>query len=150
MEKQLVIFELGKEYFGIDIAIVEGIIKMQEITRMPKCPDFVEGLINLRGSVLPVIDLQKRFGIPVQEYNHATRIVNVNLGDLKIGMIVTAVSEVLTIDDSVIEPAPPIVTTVNSNFISGIARVDSRLIILLDMNQVLNCQEKTQAMALEA
>jgi purine-binding chemotaxis protein CheW len=150
MEKQLVIFELGNEYFGIEIAFVESIIKMQEITMMPKSPSFVEGITNLRGKVVPVIDLEKRFSLPSHERNHDTRIVVVNIDQLEVGMIVSAVSEVLTIDSSVIEPAPAIATTVNSNFISGIARIDSRLVILLDLNQVLTREEKQQAAALAA
>jgi purine-binding chemotaxis protein CheW len=148
MEKQLVIFELADEHFGIDISMVEGIIKMQQITKVPQSPDYVEGITNLRGAVLPVIDLEKRFGIPAHEKNRDTRIVVVNMGKLKIGMIVGAVSEVLTIDDSVIEPAPAIVTTINSRFISGIARIDSRLVILLDLSLVLSEGEKAQAAAM--
>jgi purine-binding chemotaxis protein CheW len=148
MEKQLVIFELSKEYYGIDISAVEGIIKMQEITRVPKSPPYVEGIINLRGSVLPVIDLAKRFGITPCERTNETRIVNVIMGDLKIGMIVEGVSEVVTIDESIIEPAPAIVTTINSGYISGIARLDSRLVILLDLNKVLTREEKVQAATL--
>jgi purine-binding chemotaxis protein CheW len=145
MEKQLVIFEIGNEHFGIDIAAVEGIVKMQEITRVPQAADYVEGITNLRGSVLPVIDLEKRFGIPPHERTRETRIVVVNMDKVKIGMIVAAVSEVLTIDDSVIEPAPAIVTTINSRFITGIARIDTRLVILLDLNLVLSETEKEHA-----
>jgi purine-binding chemotaxis protein CheW len=145
MEKQLVIFEIGNEHFGIDIAAVEGIVKMQEITRVPQAAEYVEGITNLRGSVLPVIDLEKRFGIPPHEKTRETRIVVVNMDSVKIGMIVAAVSEVLTIDDSVIEPAPAIVTTINSRFITGIARIDTRLVILLDLNLVLTEGEKDQA-----
>jgi purine-binding chemotaxis protein CheW len=144
MEKQLVIFELASESYGIEIANVESIIKMQEITRVPKCPDFVEGITNLRGTVLPVIDLGKRFGIEDQARNNDTRIIVVGFDGMKIGMIVTAVSEVLTIDDSVIEPAPAIVTTINSSFIAGIARIDSKLIILLNLDQILSREEKAQ------
>jgi purine-binding chemotaxis protein CheW len=150
MEKQLVIFELADEYYGVDISCVESIIKMQEITRMPKSPAFVEGVTNLRGKVLPVIDLEKRFDIPEHTRNHDTRIMVVNIDKLEVGMIVSAVSEVITIDDTSIEPAPPMVTTINSNFIAGIARVDSRLVILLDLNQVLSQVEKHQASTLAA
>jgi purine-binding chemotaxis protein CheW len=150
MEKQLVIFELANEHFGIDIAMVEGIVKLQEITKVPQSPDYVEGITNLRGAVLPVIDLEKRFGIAPHEKTRDTRIVVVNMGKLKIGMIVAAVSEVLTIDDSVIEPAPAIVTTINSRFITGIARIDSRLVILLDLSLVLSEGEKEQVTQLAA
>lgn len=150
MEKQLVIFELANESYGIEIANVESIIKMQEITRVPKCPEFVEGITNLRGTVLPVIDLGKRFGISEQVRNHDTRIIVVGFDGTKVGMIVSAVSEVLTIDDSVIEPAPAIVTTINSSFIAGIARIESKLIILLNLDQILSKEEKAQTAKLAA
>jgi purine-binding chemotaxis protein CheW len=144
MEKQLVIFELGTENFGIEIASVEGINKMLEITKIPKAPGYILGITNLRGSVLPVIDLQKRFGLAEQEQTNETRIVVANMGGMKIGMVVSAVSEVLTIDDSVIEPPPPMVSNFNSEFIVGIAKIDKRLVILLDLSKVLTSDEKNQ------
>lgn len=144
MEKQLVIFELGSENFGIDIASVEGINKMLDITKVPQAPSYVEGITNLRGSILPVIDLQKRFGLEIQERNNETRIVVANVAGVKIGMIVTAVSEVLTIDDSVIEPPPPMVSNINSEFIVGVAKIDKRLVILLDLAKVLSKEEQVK------
>jgi len=144
MEKQLVIFELGNENFGIDIASVEGIVKLQEITRIPQAPSYMEGITNHRGSVLPVIDLHKRFGIGAHEETADTRIVVAHVGEIKIGMIVSSVSEVLTIDDSVIEPPPPMVSNVNSEFIVGVAKIDKRLVILLDLAKVLSAEEKSQ------
>jgi purine-binding chemotaxis protein CheW len=144
MEKQLVIFELGSEYFGIDIALVEGIVKLQEITRIPQSPDYMEGITNLRGSVLPVIDLSKRFGMEAQIRTNETRIMVSNVEGLKVGMIVSAVSEVLTIEDNVIEPPPPMVSNVNSEYIVGVAKIDSRLVILLDLAKVLTRDEKLQ------
>ncbi|MRS03063.1 chemotaxis protein CheW [bacterium] len=144
MEKQLVIFELGAENFGIDIASVEGINKMLEITKIPKAPEYMLGITNLRGSVLPVIDLQKRFGMAVQEQTSETRIVVANMDGVKIGMVVSAVSEVLTIDDKVVEPPPPMVSNVNSEFIVGVAKIDKRLVILLDLAKVLSAEEKQQ------
>jgi len=144
VEKQLVIFELGSEIFGIDIASVEGINKMLDITKVPQAPSYVEGITNLRGSILPVIDLQKRFGLEIQERNNETRIVVANVAGVKIGMIVTAVSEVLTIDDSVIEPPPPMVSNINSEFIVGVAKIDKRLVILLDLAKVLSKEEQVK------
>ncbi|MBI9060293.1 MAG: chemotaxis protein CheW [Labilibaculum sp.] len=144
MEKQLVIFELGAEYFGIDISMVEGINKLLEITKIPQAPAYLEGITNLRGSVLPVIDLQKRFGMVVQEQTNDTRIMVANMDGVKIGMVVSAVSEVLTIDDKEIEPPPPMVSNVNSEFIIGVAKIDKRLVILLDLAKVLTVEEKLQ------
>jgi len=144
MEKQLVIFELGAEHFGIDIASVEGINKMLDITKIPKAPGYMLGITNLRGSVLPVIDLQKRFGMVEQAQTNETRIVVANMDGVKIGMVVSAVSEVLTIDDDVVEPPPPMVSNINSEFIVGVAKIDKRLVILLDLAKVLTADEKAQ------
>lgn len=145
MEKQLVIFTLAGEQFGIDIASVESIIKLQRITSVPQAPDFVEGITNLRGAILPVINLERRFGLPAQPQTAETRIVVASMGSLKIGMIVASVSEVLNVEDSLIEPPPPIATSINTEFITGVAKIDSRLIILLDLGRVLTSDEQTLA-----
>ena len=142
MERQIVVFELGSESFGIDIANVEGIVKMQEITQIPKAPDYMEGITNLRGSVLSVINLQKRFGMAEQEKTNDTRIVVVQVDKLKVGMVVSGVSEVLTLDDAVIEPPPAMISSATQAFITGVAKVDSRLIIMLDLEKVLSEKEK--------
>ncbi|MRS03276.1 chemotaxis protein CheW [bacterium] len=144
MEKQLVIFELGAEHFGIDIASVEGINKMLDITKIPQAPSYMLGITNLRGSVLPVLDLLQRFGMKSEEQTNETRIVVANMEGVKVGMVVSAVSEVLTIEDSVIEPPPPMVSNINSEFIIGVAKIDKRLVILLDLSKVLTFDEKTQ------
>jgi purine-binding chemotaxis protein CheW len=142
MEKQMVVFELGNEFYGVDIAAVEGIIKMQAITKMPQAPAFVDGITNLRGSVVPVIDLRTRFGLPRQESSKETRIITIVMDGTKIGMVVDGVSEVLSVPDDSIEPPPPMVTTVNSAFIKGIAKLADRLVIILDLGKVLTIEEK--------
>jgi purine-binding chemotaxis protein CheW len=142
MERQLVVFELGTEFFGVGIDAVESIVKMQEITRMPQAPAFVEGVTNLRGTVLPVVDLRKRLSIQATEATKETRIVVVSLSEMKVGMIVDGVSEVLTVSDDVIEPPPSMFSTVDTQYITGIARLDNRLIILLDLVEVLSVKEK--------
>lgn len=155
MERQLVVFELANEHYGVDIAAVESIIKMQPITAVPQAPAFVEGITNLRGSVLPVMDLRKRFGLSGREQkteitHDDKRIVVVSMDGMKIGMIVDAVSEVLRVQEEAIEPPPPMVTTINSAFITGIAKVGERLIILLDLARVLTVSEKDEMANLEA
>lgn len=142
MENQLVIFTLANEHYGVGISAVDSIITMQPITYVPRAPAFVEGVTNLRGKVLPVIDLRKRFGLPVHEATRETRIVVTELNSSRVGMIVDAVSEVLRIPEEAVEPPSPIVTTVDSTFLTGIAKVDERLIILLDLEKVLSDQEK--------
>jgi purine-binding chemotaxis protein CheW len=101
---------------------VEGINKMLGITKIHKAPGYMLGITNLQGSVLPVIDLQKRFGMPEQEQTSEKRIVVANMDGVKMGMVVSAVSEVLTIEDGVIEPPPPMVSNVNSEFIIGLQK----------------------------
>ena len=142
MEQQLVVFELANEHYGLDISAVEGIIKMQAITKMPQAPSFVEGVTNLRGTVVPVIDLRKRFGIASMEHTKDTRIVVVYMDKTKIGMIVDGVSEVLRIPEESIEPTPPMVSNVNTAFIRGIAKLDERLVTLLDLSKVLSLDEQ--------
>jgi purine-binding chemotaxis protein CheW len=142
MDKQVVVFELGSEHYGVDIAAVESIIKMQQITRIPQAPSFVEGITNLRGKVLPVIDLRKRFGLPPRETDKNSRIIVVSINQTEVGMIVEGVSEVLTISDQTVEAAPTITTTTDSTFITGIAKIDQRLVILLDLSKVLSVQEQ--------
>ena len=149
MENQLVVFDVAGEHYGVDIAAVESIIKMQTITVVPRAPAFVEGVINLRGKVLPVIDLRKRFGLARESNTRDTRIVVVEMGGTTVGMTVDGVSEVLRINDDAIEPPSPIVTTVESSFIKGIAKVGERLVILLDLSRVLSTQETSSLHVLQ-
>jgi purine-binding chemotaxis protein CheW len=151
MENQIVVFELGPEHFGVDIAVVQSIIKVQPITKLHHTPAFVEGVTNLRGKVLPVIDLRRRFGFASEEVNKNSRIIVVSVDQIEVGMIVDEVSEVVTIPAGAVEPAPAIATTVDSAFIRGIAKLGSnsasmqqaeRLVILLDLNRVLTNNEQ--------
>ena len=138
MEDQIVVFELGSEQFGIRIAAVESIIKMQPITVIPHAPEFIKGVTNLRGKVLPVIDLRQRFGLPPKVEDKRNRIIVVSINQTEVGMIVDGVDEVLTVPAQAIEPAPAIATTVDSAFITGIARLEKGLVILLDLDKVLS------------
>jgi purine-binding chemotaxis protein CheW len=149
MEDQLVVFTLAKEHYGVRIAVVESIIKLQPITAVPCSPAFVEGVTNLRGRVLPVIDLRKRFNLPAEESTKDTRIVVVEMSGTLVGMIVDAVSEVLRVPAESVEPPSPIMTTVDSAFITGIAKVGERLIILLDLEKVLSPEEKADLQVLQ-
>ena len=141
-EQQLVVFDLASEGYGVDIGAVREIIRMQEITRVPKTPEFVEGVINLRGKVIPVIDLRKRFGLHVAEQNKDNRIVVVDIGKQDIGVIVDAVTEVLRISTDSVEPPTSVITSADSDYLLGIAKLESRLIILLDLESVLSKEEK--------
>ena len=138
VEKQLVVFDLATELYGVDIGVVREIIRMQELTTLPESAAYVEGVINLRGKVTPVIDLRKRLSLPVSDQDDDTRIVVVDVHDHDIGVIVDGVAEVLRISADSIEPTTSIITTSDSPYLLGIAKLEDRLIILLDLEQALS------------
>lgn len=142
MQNQLVVFNIGNESYGVEIDSVESIIKMQDITKLPHAPEFVEGVTNLRGSVVPIVDLRKRFGLEFAEPTRDTRIMIINMGGSLVGMVVDSVTQVVRISEDAIEPPPQMSVTANSVFIKGIAKYDNMLIILLDLKKVLSNEER--------
>ncbi|MDD5747535.1 MAG: chemotaxis protein CheW [Actinomycetota bacterium] len=141
-EMQLVAFKVGKESFGVDVKKVEGVISLVDITRMPRSPSFVEGIINLRGQIIAVVDLASRLGIEGSGRGSKTRIVVVESEDVKIGLIVDS-PEVIAINPEDIEPTPQIaVGEVESSFIKGVVKMDDKLLILLDVDRVLSEEER--------
>ena len=136
-ERQLVVFQVGAEFYGVDIARVHEIIRLQTVTRVPRAPSFVEGVINLRGKVIPVVDLRRRFGLPTADHTRASRIVVVEIGDQVVGVVVDGVSEVLRVNGATVEPPSPVVAGIDSEYIHGIAKLSDRLVILLDLDRVL-------------
>ncbi len=147
---QLVSFVVENEEFGVDILKVQEIIRTVEITRVPKSPEFVEGVINLRGRIVPVIDLRKRFGISKKERDNETRIIVVELTDKVVGFLVDKVKEVIRVEKSIIEPPPDLTTSVNANYITGVAKLQDRLLILLDLDKVLSSNEQEHLTEIEA
>lgn len=143
-EEQVVVFQLMEQVYGIDINSVFEIIRMESITKIPRTPHFVEGVINLRGRIIPVIDLATRFGLGVSERTQESRIIIVEVSGQKIGMIVDSVQEVLRIPISAIEPPPPVVNGIDAAYLRGIAILDPKLVILLDQNKVLMDDEREQ------
>jgi purine-binding chemotaxis protein CheW len=141
-EQQLVVFELSGESYGVEIGAVNTIIRMQPITHVPRAPEFVKGVINLRGSIVPVIDLRTRFGLAAFEETKASRIVVVETELSLIGMIVDAVTETLSLPANAIEPPSSIVTSADSRYLRGVAKADDRLLILLDLERILTTSEK--------
>jgi purine-binding chemotaxis protein CheW len=134
---QLVSFRLAQEEYGIEITKVQEIILMGEITRVPQTPDYVKGLINLRSTVIPIIDLRLRFGLPMEAPTDETRIMVVNVDGKTIGIIVDAVSEVLRITNDEIAPPPPTVAGLGRDYLTGLVKLDKRLLILLDIDKIL-------------
>ncbi|HOD41867.1 MAG TPA: chemotaxis protein CheW, partial [Candidatus Wallbacteria bacterium] len=122
-QQQLVSFRLGVEEYGVSIMKVQEIIRMQEITKVPQMPDFIEGIINLRGNVIPIIDLRKRFGLSCAEKTIDSRIVVVSVRERIVGIIVDGVSEVLRLSEEQIEPPPPAVSTAGREYIKGVGKL---------------------------
>jgi purine-binding chemotaxis protein CheW len=146
---QLVSFVIENEEFGVDILKVQEIIRTVEITRVPKSPEFVEGVINLRGKIVPVIDLRKRFGIAKRERDNETRIIVVELIDKVVGFLVDKVKEVIRVEKSIIEPPPELTTNISTNYITGVAKLQDRLLILLDLDRVLSSNEQERLTEVE-
>ena len=134
---QLVSFKIGEEEFGVDILKVQEINRMLAVTRVPNAPEYVNGVINLRGKVIPIIDLRRRFGMERREHDKNTRIIVVELSGKVVGFVVDAVNEVLRIPKGVTEPPPPIVSGVDADYITAVGKLDDRLLILLDLEKVL-------------
>lgn len=138
---QLVTFTLGGEEYAVDILKIQEINRMKEITRVPNAPYYVEGVINLRGKVIPVVSLRKKFGLPEEEDTSKQRIMIMDIQGVTIGLIVDSVSEVLRISTDIVEPPPSMTYSVSSEFIWGIAKLEDRLIILLDMDRLIGKEE---------
>ena len=150
-EIQLVSFLLGEEEFGADILMVQEIIRMQPITRVPNAPHFVEGVINLRGKVIPIVDLRKRLNVEGIQDQKKIRIIVVDVDGKITGFIVDAVSQVLRIPKSIIEPAPSIVIAgIDSEYITGVSKLDDKLLILLDFSKILTGREKKELQEVES
>ena len=136
-EEQLVTFSLGTEEFGVDIMLVQEIIRIPPITRVPKAPPYVVGVINLRGNVIPVVSLRNRFGMTSVEETDLSRIIVLQIKSKVFGIQVDAVTEVLRLDSEGIEPPPPISLGIDSQFIRGVGKLGERLLILLELDQIM-------------
>lgn len=143
---QIVSFRLANEEYGVDIMRVQEIILTGQITQMPQVPDYICGLINLRGNVIPIVDLRKRFGLTVAKNDENTRIIVVNVADKTIGIVVDAVNEVLRISSEQTEPPPSSIVGIDHSYIRGLVKFDDKLLILLNIDNVLS-QAEQEALA---
>lgn len=142
MERQIVIFNLGKEEFGVNINEVREIIRMEQITKIPNTQDHIEGVINLRGGIIVVIDLAMKLGLPDKEVDKNTRIIVIEVNKNTVGMVVDSATEVLRLSKDQIEPAPAVITEkIHSDYIEGVGILDERLLILLDLAKVLQAKD---------
>ena len=134
---QLVTFTLRNEEYAVDILNVQEINRITEITQVPNSPSYVEGVINLRGKVMPVINLRKKFGLEDKETDETSRIIIMDIKGVTNGLVVDSVSEVLRIPTDIVEPPPPMSSDMDSKFIKGVAKLENRLIILIDIDELL-------------
>jgi purine-binding chemotaxis protein CheW len=135
---QLVSFGLNKEEFGINILIVQEIIRMMQITKVPNSPDFIDGVVNIRGKVIPVVNLRTKLGMPRKEHDSMTRIIVVEVMKKTIGFLVDAVHEVLRIPANITEAPPELVAGINSEYIKAVGKLEDRLLILIDLEKILS------------
>ena len=140
---QLVTFRLGNEEYAVDILKVQEINRMKEITRVPNTPAYVEGVINLRGKVIPVVNLRSKFSLDERDNDTQSRIMIMDIQGITMGLVVDGVSEVLRIPANIVEPTPPMAANISTEFIKGIAKLEDRLIILLDMDMLVGKAEQT-------
>lgn len=138
--REFVTYKLNEEYYGIAINNVENIEKVLPITRVPYTPNYVKGVVNLRGIIVPVVDLRLRFGLAAKDATDESRIIIVNVDEHKIGMLVDSSSEVLQISDDNIDAAPNVRKDNNNEFIRHIGKKDERIIMLIDLMKVLNME----------
>ncbi|MDA8442114.1 MAG: chemotaxis protein CheW [Peptococcaceae bacterium] len=143
MEEQLVTFLLGQEEFAIDIMRVHEIIKIPAITKVPRSSRYIEGVINLRGNVVPVVSLNERFGTQKAGDSHNSRIIVLQIDGKTVGIIVDQVTEVLRLDDSNIEPPPALAGNIDAGFIRGVGKVGNRLVVLLAVDRILEGEKLT-------
>ncbi|MBO2534595.1 MULTISPECIES: chemotaxis protein CheW [Rummeliibacillus] len=135
---KVIIFQLGDKEYAIPVSQVQGIEKTMHITRVPKTPKYVKGVINLRGVVTPIIDLRDRFNVKSSVEDENTRIIIITVDEMEVGFIVDAANDVMDIPKASIEPQPEVVGSYEEEFISGVAKVEKRLLILLNLEKVLN------------
>jgi len=143
-ETQYVMFQVGSGKYAVDILNVGGIVEYSEITAVPNAPHYVEGIINLRGNIVPVVSLKKRFSLESKETSTDTRIILHSIKGKDVGFIVDEASQVIKLSEEDIEPVEGVVSSIGSEFISGIGKNAGEILIILDFDQILSDEEKEQ------
>ncbi len=139
---QLVTFRVGGEEFGLDVFSVHEILNYQQPTPMPRAPEFVEGVLDVRGTLVPIVDLRRRFETPEVVYGNDTRIVLVDFNDERLGLVVDSVTEVLRAPQTAVSPPPAYIRGLAAEFVRGIVRVGERLVVLMDLDRILSSDER--------
>ncbi|EKV57150.1 chemotaxis protein CheW [Brachyspira hampsonii] len=140
----LVTFRLGSGEYAIDIMQAKEIIKMEKITLIPNAPDFVEGVINLRGNIIPIIDLKKRFNLEETEGDKNTGIIIVKIEDVDMGIIIDSISKVVSISNSDIQPPPPMLSGIGQKYIKGVGKLEDKLLVVLDLEKLFTTDEEDE------
>lgn len=138
---QIVCFKIGNEEYGIDILQVQEILKLPRVTKLPKSKPYIMGVIDLRGKVLPIVDLSKRFGIDSNRDTENSRAIVVNISGKRVGLGIDSVSHVIKVGANDIEPPPPVVRGISGKYIVGIAKMEDGFIVVLDINQMFSTEE---------
>jgi purine-binding chemotaxis protein CheW len=147
--RQFISFSVGEEEYGLELLRVKEVIRIREITWLPKAPTFVKGIINLRGDVIPIIDLRDKFGLPAKENTAMTRVIVVEVDGKLMGMVVDSASQVVRIPADQIDPPPPVVGGFSQEFITGVGKMEDKLVILLNIDAILTVDEKQELGALD-
>jgi purine-binding chemotaxis protein CheW len=140
--KQFISFSVGEEEYGLELLRVKEVIRVREITWLPRAPSFVKGIINLRGDVIPIVDLRDKFGLPPRQATKASRVIVVEVDGRLMGMVVDSASQVVRIAADQIDPPPPVIGGISQDFITGVGKLDDTLIILLSADAVLTREER--------
>jgi purine-binding chemotaxis protein CheW len=148
-ETKVIVFRLNEEEYGVEVRMIRSIERMQPVTRMPQMPTFVKGVINLRGVITPVIDLKTRLSLGDTVQTQQTRIIIVSVHDMQVGLIVDAATDVIDIPVHAIEPPPTLLGGIQPSYIRGVAKLPERLLILLNLDQVLSQEEFQQLQQME-
>ncbi|MEI0604739.1 chemotaxis protein CheW [Brachyspira alvinipulli] len=146
----LVTFRLGSGEYAIDIMQAKEIIKMEKITLIPNAPDFVEGVINLRGNIIPIIDLKKRFNLEEIEGDKNTGIIIVKIEDVDMGIIIDSISKVVSISNSDIQPPPPMLSGIGQKYIKGVGKLEDKLLVVLDLEKLFTTDEEEETDSTES
>lgn len=139
---QLVTFRLGADEFGLDVFSVHEILRYSAPTPVPKAPGFVEGVVDVRGTLVPVVDMRRRFELPEAPVNDETRTVLVQYGDERLGLVVDAVTEVMRVPETAVSEPPAYIRGLAAEFVRGIVRLEGRLVVLIDIERILSSQER--------
>lgn len=138
---KVIVFQLNEKEYAVPVSQVKSIEKIMHVTRVPHANQFVKGVMNLRGVVTPLLDLRVRFGLEEQTYSESTRVIIVSVDEKEVGLIVDGANDVIDIPTTMIEPPPEVVGLTAEGFIDGVANLDKRLLILIDLNKILESDE---------